>query len=225
VKKILSFLPKVAGLLFILSLTGCLNYYQETKLYPDGSGTMHIDYWMKIMNPESEKVIESIGLFNADSIRNEFSSMYSKIENVVVFKDTTDSTTHAQIDLSFTHIDSLNKSTVFADAQFSFKEGAAGQIVFTQFIPPIATGFGIDARKFFVTYKYIFSGDIITHNAQEFSGRTLTWHYALSEIEGGKTISATFRPFKLKETPIWIYVLSGAVLLLVVFFLFSKKRR
>ena len=185
---------------------------------------MHIDYWMKIINPESEKVIENIGLFNSDSISSEFSSEYIKIENVVVYKDTTDSTTHAQVDLSFTHIDSLNKTKAFADAQFSFKEGAAGQIVFTQFVPPIATGFGIDASKFFVSYKYIFSGDIITHNAHESSGRTLTWNYSLSEIEGGKTISATFRPFKLKETPVWIYILSGAVLLLVVFFLFSKKR-
>jgi hypothetical protein len=216
---------KITFLLLLVSfITGCLNYYQETKLYPDGSGTMHIDYWMKIMNPESEKVIESIGLFNADSVSKEFASDYCKIENVVVYKDTTDSTTHAQIDLSFTHIDSLNKTKAFADAQFSFKEGAAGQIVFTQFIPPIATGFGIDASKFFVTYKYTFSGDVITHNAHESSGRTLTWHYSLSEIEGGKTVSATFRPFKLKETPVWIYILSGAVLLLVVVYLFSKKR-
>jgi len=185
---------------------------------------MYIDYWMQFPDRESETVVTNLGIFNADSITKEFSSDYTVIENVTVFTDTTDSSTHARINLSFSHIDSLNLTKAFTDFQFSYKEGAAGQIIFTQFIPPIATGFGIDASSFKVKYVYTFPGDIITHNAQESSGRTLTWEYSLSEIGGGKTISVTFRPFKLKETPIWIYVLSGAVLLLVILFLFGKRR-
>jgi hypothetical protein len=211
-------------ILFLLFLTGCLDYYQEVKLYPDGSGYMHIDYWMKLPDEESIKVVENIGIFNSDSIRREFESEHSKIENIVVYQDTTDSTTHAEIDLSFNHIDSLNNTKAFSDANFSFKEIESNQIVFTQFISPIATGFGIDGSSFSVTYKYSFSGDIITHNGHQASGRTLTWKYSLADIGGGKTISVTFRPFKLKETPIWIYVLSGAVLIIVLFFLIRKKR-
>jgi hypothetical protein len=208
----------------LIALTGCLNYYQEVVLYPDGSGKMHIDYWMKFINEESKKVAENLGIFNPDSIRSEFQSKFSNVENVEVYKDTVDSTTHAVIDFSFSHIDSLNKTKAFSETKFSFVKGSEEQIIFSQFIPPIATGFGIDASTFNVTYKYTFSGEILSHNAHQISGRTLTWHYKLSEIGGGKTISVTFQPYKLKETPVWIYFLSGAVLLLVLFFLLKKRK-
>ena len=210
--------------LIVVSFSSCLNYYQEVTLYPDGSGKMRIDYWMKFVNEESEKVVDNLGIFNPDSIRSGFQSVYSKVENVNVYRDTTDRTTHAIIDLSFTHIDSLNKTKVFSEYKFSFVEKTGGQIVFSQIIPPIATGFGIDASTFTVTYKYTIPGDVLSHNAHQISGKSLTWSYNLSEIGGGKTISVTFQPYKLKETPVWIYVLSGAVLLLVIFFLLKKRK-
>ena len=211
-------------LIITISLNSCLNYYQEVKLYPDGSGKMHVDYWMKFVNEESKIVAENLGIFNADSIRSEFQSRYTKIENVVVYRDSTDSTTHALIDFSFNHIDSLNKTKVFAESRFSFREKTNGQVDFSQFIPPIATGFGIDASSLNVTYKYNISGEIISHNAQQISGKSITWHYKLSEIGGGKTITVTFQPYKLKETPMWIFFLSGAVLILVLFFLLKKRK-
>ena len=211
-------------ILISILFNGCLNYYQEVNLYPDGSGKMHIDYWMKFLNEESEIVAENLGIFNADSIKSEFQSRYTKIEDVVVYRDSTDSTTHALIDFSFDHIDSLNKTKVFAESRFSFSKKMGGQVDFSQFIPPIATGFGIDASSLNVTYKYNISGEIISHNAHQISGKSLTWHYKLSEIGGGKTITVTFQPYKLKETPVWIFFLSGAVLLLVLFFLLKKRK-
>jgi hypothetical protein len=210
--------------LILITFSSCLNYYQEVILYPDGSGKMRIDYWMRFVNEESERVVDNLGIFDPDSIRSGFQSIYSKVENVNVYRDTTDFTTHAIIDISFTHIDSLNKTKVFSEYSFSFVEKTGGQILFSQFIPPIATGFGIDASTFSVTYKYTIPGDILSHNAHQVSGRSLTWSYNLSEIGGGKTISVTFQPYKLKETPVWIYFLSGAVLLLVVFFLLKKRK-
>ena len=219
-------LIRLIKLLFfsIIFLTGCLNYYQETTLYPDGSGKMKIDYWMKFDNEESAKIVDNLGIFNPDSIRSGFQSAYSQVENVNVFTDTTDSSTHAIIDLMFNHVDSLNKTKVFTEYNFSFQKKTDGQVIFSQFIPPIATGFGIDANQFKVTYKYIIPGEIISHNANQVSGKSLTWQYSLAEIGGGKTISVIFQPYKLKETPIWIYVLSGAVLLLVMFFLLKKRK-
>jgi LPXTG-motif cell wall-anchored protein len=218
--------PFLLLMIFIMAtiFNSCLNYYQEVTLYPDGSGKMRIDYWMKFINEESEKVVDNLGIFNPDSIRSGFQSAYSKVENVNVYRDTTDFSTHAVIDISFNHIDSLNNTKVFAEYNFSFQEKTQGQIVFSQFIPPIATGFGIDASTFNVTYQYTFSGEILSHNAHQVSGKTLTWRYSLSEIGGGKTISVTFQPYKLKETPTWIYILSGAVLLLVLFFLLKKRK-
>ena len=211
-------------LILILFFQGCLNYIQEVKLYPDGSGKMKINYWMKSPDNENVSIVDKMGIFNPDSIRNEFTSPFSSIDNIEVYADTTDSTTHAVIDLSFTHIDSLNKAKAFSGSEFSLKDGAAGQKVFSQFIPPYATGFGIDRSAYHVSYRYTFSGEIITHNAPKVEGRTLVWDYSLAEIGSGKTISVTFIPFKLKETPYWIYTLSGLVLLFVIFFLFRKKK-
>lgn len=208
----------------IVFLTGCLDYVQEVTLYTDGSGKMHIDYWMKLPDEESRIVANKIGIFEPDSIRNEFSSKYTKIENVEVYTDSTDSTTHGIVDFTFNRIDSLNKTKAFSDANFSFRKNSSGIVEFSQFIPPLATGFGIDATKYRVVYKYTFPGSVLNHNANHQDDRTLIWDYSLAEIGGGKTISVTFRPYKLKETPDWIYMLTGTVLAIVIFFLFRKKK-
>lgn len=211
-------------ILFILTAHGCLNYIQDVHIYTDGSGKMTIHYWMNSPGNENYQILDRVGLFNTDSMKSQFSSKYSTIENVEVYTDTTDSTVHGIVKFSFIHIDSLNNTKAFSDANFEFRDGAAGQKIFTQFIPPIATGFGIDGSNFYVTYKYTFSGEIITHNAVQQQGRTLVWNYSLPEIGRGKTISVTFRPYKLKETPYWIYIISGIVLLVVIVFLFRKKK-
>jgi len=185
---------------------------------------MYIDYWMKLPDENSRIVADKIGIFNADSIKKEFTSNYTELKNVTVFTDSTDSTTHAIVEFTFNRIDSLNLTKAFSDFHFSFRKESSGQIYFTQFIPPIATGFGIDGSKYHVTYIFTISGTILSHNAQYVDGRTLKWEYSLSEIGGGKTISVKFRPFKLKKTPDWIYMLTGAVLALVIFFLLRKKK-
>lgn len=214
-------------ILFLIWLTiipGCLNYYQETKIKKDGSGEMFIHYWMKVLTPQDSLVSTQFGIFTIDSIKQEFTSKFVNINEIEVYPDGTDSTIHAKIELEFFSIDSLNKTKAFKDANFSLINGAAGQKIFSQFIPPTATGFGFDPKLFTVTYVYYLPGDIITHNAQEISKNKLTWQYSLSEIGVGKTITATYRPFKLKETPIWIYLLALFVLVVVIIFLFKKNK-
>ena len=185
---------------------------------------MKINYWMKTPDTSSIKALGKIGIFNPDSIKKEFSSPFTNIKEVKVYSDTTDSTMHSVIEFTFTQIDSLNQTKAFAEAHFSFKDGAAGQKVFSQFIPPIATGWGIDGSSFKIQYKYTFSGEVIQHNAQTHEKKTLIWNYNLSELGSGKTISVTFIPYKIKETPYWIYMISGAVLIIVIIFLFKKKK-
>jgi hypothetical protein len=214
----------LSALFLFTIIQGCINYEQDTQIYPDGSGTMKIHYYMSLPDSESVKAMNNIGIFREDSIRSEFSSPFIQISNVNVYSDTTDSTSHAVIEFSFPHIDSLNQTRAFADANFSLQDGAAGQKIFSQFIPPIATGFGIDASAFYVTYTYRFSGEIITHNAVSVKGESMMWRYNLAEIGKGKTISVTFRPYKIKETPVWIYGLAGFVLIIVIIFLFRKKK-
>lgn len=210
--------------LSIVSLNGCLNYYQETTLKTDGSGEMFIHYWMKSITPQDSLISSQFGIFNPDSIKKEFDSGYSQIEDIEVYNDGTDSTFHAKVELTFQSIDSLTHIKAFRDANFSLKDGAAGQKVFSQFITPTATGFGVDGGAFTITYIYYLPGEIITHNAHELSNNKLTWEYTMSEIGTGKTITATYRPFKLKETPIWIYGLAIFVLAIVVFFLLKKNK-
>lgn len=218
--------PKRSLLLLFLSLISfaCLNYEQEVSLYPDGSGTMKIHYWMPSPDTLHRGVIDQVGIFNRDSLTKNFSSDFSKVENVTVYSDTTDSTIHAVIEISFIHIDSLNNTKPFSEANFSLKDGAAGQKVFSQFIPTAITGFGYVGSDFSIRYIYDLPGEIITHNAHEVRGTKLIWNYTLADIGRGKTISVTYRPFKLKETPVWIYILSGVVLFIVVIFLFRKKK-
>ncbi len=185
---------------------------------------MQIIFWTKLPDNESAKILDKVGIFNKDSIQSEFSSKYTEIKYVKVYTDTTDSTTHAIVKLSFTNIDSLNKTKAFVSSNFSLKDGAEGQKIFSQFIPPVVTGFGINGNAYHVNYKYTFGGDIITDNSVSKDGRTLIWDYSLADLGSGKTISVTFRPFKLKETPPWIYALSGLVLLIVIIFLLRKKK-
>jgi hypothetical protein len=217
-------LKKILFVLILFLSVGCLNYIQDVNLYADGSGVMRISYWMKSLGNENYVIVEKIGLFNSDSVRSAFQSPYSTIEDMEVYTDSTDSTMHAIIELSFPSIDSLNNNKSFREYNFSLKDGAAGQKIFSQFIPPIATGFGVNRSDFNIQYKYTFGGEIITHNAQDNEGRTLVWNYTLADIGSGKTILVTFKPFKLKQTPYWIYVLSGIVLLVVIIFLFRKKK-
>lgn len=211
-------------LLIAILFTGCLNYYQEVKFKIDGSGNMIVKYWMKLPEGDTAGFIQQYGIFNKDSIRKDYSSTYTKVESIKVYADTTDTTMHAVVEFSFTSIDSLNKMKRFSQSAFSFADGASGQKIFTQFVPPVAIGFGADTSALTLTYKYTFPGEIIAHNAQTVDGKTLTWKYKQMEIGQGKTISVTFRPYKLKETPAWIYFLCGGVLLIVVLFLFKKKK-
>lgn len=207
-----------------LTLNGCINYEQRVLIYPDGSGNMEIHYWLQVPDSVSRASITKLGIFIPDSIRNEFSSRFVKILSIDCYSDTTDSTYHTKIKIEFSSIDSLNTIKAFSQYEFRLVDGAGNQKIFSQFIPPVTTGFGVDASKFYVKYIYEIRGDIITHNATERNRNILTWKYNLSDIGRGKTISVTFRPYKLKETPAWIYYLAGLVLLVVIFYLFRKKK-
>lgn len=215
----------VLALFAVVMVSGCLDYSQDVSLNIDGSGTMKIHYWMKIPPANKDEILPQLTIFNKDSLTEQFNTKFTKLHSVTVVADTTDSSYHAKIEFDFTHIDSLNRMKAFSESSFSLQDGAAGQKIFSQFIAPVATGFGLeDGTKFKMTYTYYFPGEIITHNATTVGKKTLTWSYTLAELGKGKTISVTYRPFKLKETPTWIFVLTGAMLVIVTYFLFRKRR-
>lgn len=210
---------------FFLFINGCLNYTQVTTIKKDGSGNMFIHYWMKWTSQRDSTIVEQLGIFSKDSVYKEFSSEYSSIKNVEVYKDFADSSIHAKVDLDFNSLDSLNTTLAFRKSQLSIKDGTKNTKIFSQFIPSIATGFGFQSKNFSITYVYYLPGEILSHNATEVDRNKLTWKYSLDDIGTGKYITATYRPFKLKETPLWIYITASIVLVIVVVYLFSKRMK
>ena len=212
-------------LLTILFISGCLNYNQVTTIKTDGSGNMFIHYWLKWTSSKDSLIVDKIGIFNKDSVYKEFSSEYSSIKNVEVYQIPADSSIHAKVYLDFNSLDSLNLTPAFRKSELSIKDGVKSTKIFSQFVPPIATGFGFENKNFSITYIYYLPGEILSHNATEIDRNKLTWKYTLDEIGTGKIISATYRPFKLKETPLWIFACALFVLIVVVTFLFSKRMK
>ena len=66
---------------------------------------------------------------------------------------------------------------------------------------------------------------LFSHNANSLSRNKLTWNFDLDNIGRGKTITASYIPFKLKETPKWIYILAGVVIIVVLIFLLRKEKK
>ncbi len=211
-------------LILSVFLSGCLNYTQITTIRTDDSGKMFIHYWMNSFTKNDSAFINQLGIFNKDSLKSQFSKSFVDIKNIEIYHDYNDSTIHAQIEFYFTKFDSLNLLRPFKNNELSIKDGPEGTKIFSQFIPPFATGFGFDTKSFRVKYVYYLPGEIIKHNAKSRSNNKLVWEYNLDEIGTGKTIRATYIPFKLKETPLAIYILSLIVLLIVLFYLFKKRK-
>ncbi|MBN2571724.1 MAG: hypothetical protein JXA68_06315 [Ignavibacteriales bacterium] len=207
----------------VISCTSCLHYEQITSLKIDGTGKMFIHYWTSWKSDKDSVIFKDLGMFNPDSLYKEFDTSFTEINFVEVYKDEEDSTFHAKIEFTFDNFDSLKYISALNYCEFSFRDGADNTKIFSQFIPSFATGFGIGKQKYSITYTYYIPGDILEHNAMERDNNKLVWQYTHDEIGRGQYIYASFKPFKLKETPVWIYIIASMILLVVVVYLFKKK--
>ncbi|MDZ7766744.1 MAG: hypothetical protein U5K00_20375 [Melioribacteraceae bacterium] len=211
------------SLIFLL-FTSCLNYNQVTTIKTDSSGEMFIHYWMQWEDKQDSVWLKRLHIFNEDSIRTEFSSNQNNIERIETFLNYKDSTIHAQIEFEFQNFDSLKYTKAFEGANFTLVDGPEETKVFSQFISPFATGFGVKSDKFKISLTYYLPGEILEHNAHKKSRNKLTWDYTLSDIGTGQKITAKFRPFRLKETPEWVYYSTLFVLIVVIFYLFKDVK-
>jgi hypothetical protein len=210
----------VLGLLFV----SCLNYTQVTTIRTDNSGKMYIHYWMEIDPDLDSLLLTKLGLFNKDSLQSIFKADYTELNYANVYHDYSDSSLHGQIEFEFTNFDSLNKLQFFRHSELTVKDGPENTKIFSQFIQPFTTNLGFYNKNLSISYIYYLPGEIINHNANSLFRNKLTWIFDLDNIGTGKTITATYIPFKLKETPIWIYILAGLVIFVVTFFLLKKSR-
>ncbi|NOZ46283.1 MAG: hypothetical protein GXO79_05825 [Chlorobi bacterium] len=222
-KKALSILIRIFSVFYIVLLSGCLNYIQDVNIYPDGSGKMSLHYWSNLPYDINSDELKNLTFFSPDFLKKEFSSKYYNLEGIRVYTDSTDGTTHAIINITFNNIDSLNYSRTFQGSEFSLIDDGTGVKIFTQKIPSIKNGLASDSNKYNITYKYTFYGKIYDDNSTERNGRTLTWKFKPNEIGPGKTIYVKYKPFKLRETPEWIYILMGIVIIIVMFYLLRKS--
>ncbi len=217
---------KIIFLLMFLSifLPSCLNYKQITTIKTDGSGEMFIHYWLKWEDKRDSVLLNKLHIFNTDSIGSEFSSTHIILKRIETFVNYSDSTIHAQVQFEFNDFDSLKFTKAFKGANFNLLDGPGGTKIFSQFIPPFATGFGLKGDEFKISLVYYLPGEILDHNAKSKSRNKLTWEYSLLEIGTGEKITATYRPFRLKETPSWVYYSTLTVILIVLFYLLRKRK-
>ena len=181
-------------------VVGCLNYTQITTIKTDNSGKMFIHYWT-YMDPDLDSLfITKIGIFNEDSLKKIFDKKSISINYTNVYNNFIDSSLHAQIEFEFTDFDSLNQLQFFRHSDLSVKDGPNDTKIFSQFIQPITTSFGFWNKKYEISYTYYLPGDIIEDNADNKSRNKLIWNFDIDDIGRGKTISASYIPFKLKET-------------------------
>jgi hypothetical protein len=186
---------------------------------------MYIHYWMH-MDPDLDSLLlTKLGLFNEDSLSKIFTAQFTSLNYTSVYNDYNDSTLHAQIEFEFTNFDSLNLLQFFKHSELSIKEGPEDTKIFSQFIQPITTSFGLYDESLVISYVYYLPGEITDHNANSHSRNKLIWDFNLDNIGTGKIITANYIPFRLKETPMWIYILAGMVILIVLVFLFKKSRK
>ncbi len=218
-KKSLLSLPVI-----LVFLTSCLNYTQVTTIKTDSSGEMFVHYWMHWEDKQDSVLLKKLHIFNEDSIKTEFTSKQNTIDRIETFINYSDSTIHAQIEFEFQNFDSLKYTRAFEGANFSLIDGPDDTKIFSQFIAPFPTGFGVRSDEFKISLTYYLPGEILEHNAHQKSRNKLTWNYTLSEIGTGQKITAKFRPFRLKETPLWVYYSTLFVILVVIFFLFKKRK-
>ncbi len=210
-------------LLIPFLLSGCLNYEQITTVKADNSGKMFIHYWTKITLPLDSTFYRQVSIFDTSYVAKQFKRDFVNLTDLESYVDYDDSTVHIKVEFNFTNLDSLNKLPAFRGSSIFIKKGAGGTKVFTQTIVPFFFEFGFKPADYTLKYVYYLPGKILSSNADDVTLNRLTWKFKMSEIKPGTTLEATFKPFRLPETPRWIYWLAGIVLLIVFIFLIKEK--
>lgn len=185
---------------------------------------MFLHYWTDWKSTEDSVALSNMEIFNPDSVKSEFSAPFIEIDNLEVYKQRSDSTIHTKVEISYQHIDSLNNIHILKLSRFSLLQGPNDTEIFSQFVPPLVEGFGSDKSPKYLEYIYYLPGKITNHNADQQDKNKLTWIIKGEELGTGKYLTATYMPFRLKETPKWVYYSAILVFLIVLYFLFRRDK-
>ncbi|MGD8778891.1 MAG: hypothetical protein PVH88_08010 [Ignavibacteria bacterium] len=216
-------MKKIALPLIIASilLHGCINFQQTTKLYKDGSGESFIHFWTEIIKDSTDNF--KLNFFNEDSLISKFTSPFCNLTDSEVYRNFRDSTIHAKIWFNFDDIEKLGNIKGLEGNIFEYKTISEKEKIFTHKIN-IPYFFTSDtAASINMSYTYYLPGNILEHNADRVSTNELTWFFNQDDLINDLTIRARIEPFKLKETPVWIYYIALFVILILILFFFVKK--
>ncbi len=202
---------------------GCLDYTQITTIKKDKTGSMFIHWQYHWTGSEDSLLTQETYIFNRDSIRSQFVSKFMTIKNIEVYKDLKDSTIHGKIEFEFANFDSLKLTRAFRHTYFHIIENDNGTETFEQRAQPFILNFS-SSRGSQITYIFYLPGDILKHNADKISRNKLAWQFNDKKPADDFLMTATYKPFKLKETPHIIYYLTLFVLIIVMIFLFYKRK-
>lgn len=118
--------------LLIVVFTGCINYENTFTLNNDGSGKVHIHYWIaeetyKMMNQPNEKGEVPPDVFTEEEAKKTYGGEGLTISNFKAYTDKEEKPNkHAELDVNFKDVSDLSKTKHFQNWTFSFSgEGTA----------------------------------------------------------------------------------------------------
>lgn len=206
--------------LFLLFLSGCLSYEQDTRLSEDGSGSMDIHYWV------SENVIswfsgDGMLAFNRDSVYAQYEAEGITVHSVRVENRDSDSTRHVHVSLEFNDITALPACAGFREMKFSWlREGDVYR--FMQELPVSSGSDQAMLERFTFSYRYDFPGDVRSANADSVDGSHAAWIFRLSDLDQGRKLEAVIVAGSGKN--VW-WILGVLALVLIASIIFYRKRR
>ena len=207
----------------LLTLSGCLNYEQISTIKKDGSGEMYIHYWTNLNSMPDSLLLLNTGIFNKDSLANKYLSRYTTLDFSEVYNDFSDSTIHAKVKFNFTNVDSLNRIPALKNYNFVFNEISDEEYTFSQDINYFQ--FTPDSsQNYKMSFTYYLPGHVLYHNANSLSQNKLVWEISLNDSVKIEQLNATIEPFRLNETPPWVYYSGIFVFFVVLYFLFRFKK-
>ncbi len=212
----------ISLVLSFIFLQSCISFEQTTKLYKDGSGESFIHLWSNVINDSTNSALENI--FSEDSLVAKFTSPFCEVTDSEIYNDFRDSTVHAKIWFKFDDAEKLGNIKGLEGNIFEYKTISEKEKIFTHKINFPYYFSDNASAKMNISYTYYLPGNILEHNADRISINELTWYFTEKDLQNNIEIMARIEPFKLKETPVWIYYLALSIIIILFLFLFIKKK-
>ncbi len=186
---------KIIPILFLIilgiSLSGCVNLDQKTKINSDGSGTMKIKYWTKSSNVTSDE-LAGFGFTNR-KVRVNYSSKYTEPTNIQIEKDlTSDSLYIVTLDVNFSDINKITDAIAFDKITTSWDNGNNGMNFKYTLLQDTANAKQLGMIDYKLTYEFDFPNEVLSSNG-DINGRKVLWNFTVADLMEDIELTATIK--------------------------------